>query len=147
MKTDLDLVKKKTQRYMIFRRVKIKTNVEQQGNFLFFFLISRQITGFSDELNEDCRMKHCKIKKKPTIIEFCKYKWLTCTSKEKKGNCYLQQLTFYDNFRDSVKGIFWRALMQTWYTQVFQEHIYIYGSTCKNCCIGKADQLNAYTLY
>lgn len=28
---------------------------------------------------------------------------MTCTSKEKKGNCYLQQLTFYDNFRDSVK--------------------------------------------
>lgn len=53
-------------------------------------------------------MKHCEIKKKPTIIEFCKYIKTNTNGwhaplKKKKGNCYLQQLTFYDNFRDSVK--------------------------------------------
>lgn len=72
MKTDLDLVKKITALYDI-KASKNKNKMEQQGNFLFFFLTSRQITGFSDELNEDCRLKHCEIKKKPTIIEFCKY--------------------------------------------------------------------------
>lgn len=64
MKTDLDLVKKKNTALNDIKASKNKNKMEQQGNFLFFFLTSRQITGFSDELNEDCRLKHCEIKKK-----------------------------------------------------------------------------------
>lgn len=41
MKTDLDLVKKKNTALNDIKASKNKNKMEQQGNFLFFFLTSR----------------------------------------------------------------------------------------------------------